>query len=93
MPDTEKQMRAVFTKLNEDGAREFADEIISATFAIRDQGDLRPLTDTIEAWYRTLLFVEEDPKGRLLEALSRDHSEGRGYTLEEIEVRRRRRPA
>lgn len=94
LPEDEAKVRAVFEHLTEEGAREFADEIVMATYRSRETGDLRPLVETIDAWYRTLLVMADpESRDRFTEMMAREKSEGHGYTKEEILERKQRRPA
>lgn len=49
-PEAEK----VFESLTEQGAEIFAREIIKALVQAEAGGNLQPVRDTVEAWYRTL---------------------------------------
>jgi len=44
--------------LTEEGIHNFLTEIVGALARARNEGDLRPVNLVIEAWYRTLLFVQ-----------------------------------
>lgn len=42
--------------LTDDGRALFEDEIATAVVRVMTSGDVRPLNDTLAAWYRTMLF-------------------------------------
>lgn len=47
--------------LTEEGGQAFFTEVAAAMEESRRKGDLRPLNEVYEAWYRTLIFIS-DPK-------------------------------
>jgi hypothetical protein len=51
-PETE----TVFAHLTKHGAEVFSQEITRALLQAQDKGNLRPVKDVVEAWYRTLLL-------------------------------------
>lgn len=58
LPADEPRMREVFSHLTEEGKATFLNGFLEALFQSRALSDLRPLQNFVNAWYRTLLFVE-----------------------------------
>jgi hypothetical protein len=85
LPADEQKIDEVFSGLNSDGARAFVNEIIEAVQQAHDLGDLRPVQNVIEAWYRSLLFARDPDFPSALEA-ARDAEPGhaRIYSAEEL---------
>jgi hypothetical protein len=50
----------VFSHLTEHGASIFSQEIVQALMKAQRRGNLRPVRDVVEAWYRTLI-LRQDP--------------------------------
>jgi hypothetical protein len=48
----------VFDHLTEEGARNFSREIMHALYQAQAKGNLRPVRDVVEAWYRSLLLKQ-----------------------------------
>jgi hypothetical protein len=76
LPDAER-ISAVEAALTEEGSRAFLLELLRSLTQAQAMGNMRPIQDTIDAWYRTLVFIrngadahyqEEEDEGRLLNA-------------------------
>lgn len=74
----------VFAALSDEGAKDFANEIVHALLQARADGDLSPINDSINKWYRTLLFVQR--KG-FLDSWDEDHTEDPTYSPDELRDR------
>ncbi|HYP22942.1 MAG TPA: DUF6247 family protein [Actinomycetota bacterium] len=53
------EAREVFDRLTTEGARAFSRDIVQALLEAQARGNLRPVRDVVDAWYRTLQFVQQ----------------------------------
>lgn len=61
--DLPPEAREVFTHLTEDGSTQFSQEIIAALWQAQEKGNLRPVKDVVDAWYRSLLIWRDSAHG------------------------------
>lgn len=73
----------VFDHLGEHGAERFSREIIQALFRAQTRGDLRPVLDVVESWYRTLL-IRSHPGYLDAAKWARNGGSGESYDAEKL---------
>lgn len=62
------QAAEVLSALTIDGSQAFSQQIVQALIKAQMKNDLRPVRDVVEAWYRTLLFVNDEGHDRAVAA-------------------------
>jgi hypothetical protein len=77
----------VLDKLGSKDRGRCARELFQAVKAAQDADDLRPVTEVIEAWYRTLLVREHPRYGEMMEHASRKPAADCALTAEEVRAR------
>ncbi|HEX2051988.1 MAG TPA: DUF6247 family protein [Actinomycetota bacterium] len=83
----------VLDALSQDGAKQFASELLRAMAQAKKDDDITPINRVIEEWYRTMLFVEGNPGFRAAYDNAHDpNRERRPMSVEDIH-RRRTEPA
>ncbi len=85
LPLPKPDVRKVFANLTPEGAKDFAQEILEALEKSRDQRDLRAVVEVVEAWHRTLLFVEDHPA--FMDAWADPQEDDPPHTSEDIAKR------
>lgn len=78
--------KEVVAHLKPEGIQLFVREIVAAVYVSQQTGDLRPLQDVIEAWYRSLRFIR-DPgflKAAAAQEARAESGDHRIFELEEI---------
>jgi len=78
------QLEAVRPALSENGAKLFLEQLLDAIAQAKETNDLRPVQEVIEAWYRSLLFVQAPGHE---EAMNAAPDEGKGLTHDEVKAR------
>lgn len=76
----------VFRHLSKEGSAIFSQEIVQAVIDSQRKGNLRPLEELIEAWYRTLL-LRQDPSYAKNKTSARRSRPRKGQTIEQIRER------
>jgi hypothetical protein len=76
----------VFESLTESGDDHFSREIVQALLVAQAKGDLRPVLDVVEAWYRTLL-VRKHPDYEVSARWARNGGSGESYPAEKLVAR------
>lgn len=67
------QLDAVWPALTPDGAQSLARELLAAVREAKEKDDLRPVQEVIEAWYRSLLFIQKHgSEGALLKEVEKE---------------------
>lgn len=77
------EAEAVFDHLTKGGAERFSQEIVQALFRAQMKGDLRPVLDVVESWYRTLL-VRNHPDYEESAKWARAGGSGATYPAEDL---------
>ncbi len=72
--------------LTDAGARAFSNELVAALVRAKAQDDLRPLLEVVEAWYRTLVLIQDPGYAANIQAAKRIRSR-RGHTVEQLKQR------
>jgi hypothetical protein len=85
----EAMLATILGNLSEEAGREFARQVLGALNRARSEGDLRPINEVVESWYRTLLFRGR-PKFDDLWAEA-EASEGPVLTIQDVRARRKAR--
>ena len=78
-----EHFRVLTESLTEQGWRNFMRELIEAIERAQERNDLRPVRDTMESWYRTLL-IRQTPGYEANLAWARTSKERAGVPVEEI---------
>jgi hypothetical protein len=74
----------VFDHLTEHGAENFSRDIIQALFRAQAKGNLRPVRDVVEAWYRSLLMVMHPDYDDMVEWARADDEPKQTYPADRI---------
>lgn len=72
--------------LTDAGAREFSNELVAALVRAKAEDGLRPLLEVVEAWYRTLVLVQDPGYVANVQTAKRIRS-WRGHTVEQLKQR------
>jgi hypothetical protein len=80
------EAQEVLRSLTDYGEDRFSGQIIQALFEAQKKGDLRPVLDVVETWYRTLL-VRNHPDYMESVRWAADGGSGESYQAEELVAR------
>lgn len=78
---------AIVEHLTEEGGRMFFREVAQATLRAKVEGDLTPLNEVFESWYRTLCFVAPPDADEHWDRADWELEHGRRFTADEIRAR------
>lgn len=53
-------IQVIAEHLDEDRAKEFVNELLKAIAVAKEQDDVTQINEVIEAWYRTMLFLQKE---------------------------------
>lgn len=81
--DLPPEAREVFGHLTEDGSTQFSQEIIEALWQAQEKGNLRPVKDVVDAWYRSLL-IWRDSEHQDATTWAKRTRQRSGVSLEEL---------
>lgn len=84
--DLPKEAIDVFAALTPKGAETFSREIVEALLKAQRKGNLRPIKDVVDAWYRSLLLVR-DPTHLEAVAWAKKTRKRTGISLDELKER------
>jgi hypothetical protein len=84
----QEKLDAIVENLTKEGGRMFFREVAQATLRAKVEGDLTPLNNVFEAWYRTLRFVASPDADERWDRADQELEHGRRFTAEEIRARR-----
>jgi hypothetical protein len=70
--------RFIHEHLDDDRAKEFLNDLLKAIAEAKEKDDVTAINDVIEAWYRTVLFLQKEGFGESLDTA--------------LDTKRRRRP-
>lgn len=80
------EAETVFEHLTEPGAERFSYEIVQALVRAQARGDLRPVFDVVDAWYRTLV-MKTHPDYLKAVRWARAGGSGESFSAEELKTR------
>lgn len=87
----ERQAAEVADALTPEGTKEFAHQVMEAIDHSRDSGNLRPLNNVIESWYRTLVFMSREGFLEKWEETEQTVASAARLSLDDIRKRRAQR--
>lgn len=85
-PEARQTFRDIFPHLTDEGKEHLVNEIMEAVERAQQENNLRPLQETIEAWYNTMIVMGDKGFGPNLKRARRSRPKS-GFTVQQLRTR------
>ena len=85
-PEARQVFNDLFPHLTEDGKQDLVNDVMEAVERAQRENNLRPLQETIEAWYHTLIVMNDEGFDASLKRARRSRPKS-GLTVQQLRTR------